>query len=438
MKKMLCVVVALLSLLCFSCGKGGSVKTKRTYLIYMDSAEGNAEAVNGDIAELKRARISADSNVFLLINGSFSGSEGLLPGIIYEIKKGSAEPVENRELYSGKTAPSLKDFIIWVADNREGTEYDLFLCNTEGSLPGSESFADISQQVKEGCGQSGVKFGFAALDGGLCANLENAAAFADCAEYIVASQELTPECGFDFRAYFKAEKSKELSSADLPVILAKCSYKSAAKKYSSDFLTFSVIKTAEAENVAQLAEKETANKNFCSKELLLFGGKTKDEGFSNMTDILSLFGENKDLKNAVQSAVVYAKNGASCKNACGMSVYYPYYCDMNENEKQSYRSGCFSDVYAAAVAAIKGAGISSEEAEKLRYEIDGKVYDCVYCGEGLFYKYYSAFVKKENGKSVNYRIKVNRLSREAKVSHVVYSYDGKEGKVWGKYAMYGE
>ena len=50
MKKMLCVVVALLSLLCFSCGKGGSVKTKRTYLIYMDSAEGNAEAVNGDIA----------------------------------------------------------------------------------------------------------------------------------------------------------------------------------------------------------------------------------------------------------------------------------------------------------------------------------------------------------------------------------------------------
>ncbi len=404
----------------------------------MNVDSGSAKAINNDIDELKRAKISRDSKVFILIKGVSSGQDELLPGVIYEIKKGAVENVNFDGAYFGRKEISLKDFIVRTTKGNSGTEYNLFLCGSDGCLPGSEGLSDVLEQVREGCRESGTKFGFTALDGGLCANLENAAAFASCTEYLVASQELTPECGFDFRAFFNGEKAKDISSFDLPALLAQSSYKSAAKKYSSDFLTFSVIKTDEAETIAQIAEKEAKNENFCSEDILLFGGKTRNEGFSNMADTVSLFGENKELREAVQKAVVYFKNGASCKNACGISVYYPYYCDMSENEKQTYVTGCFSNEYAEAVAAVKGAGIASEEAERVSYEIDGKVYECVCCGEGLFYKYYSAFVKKENGKNVNYRIKVNRLSREARVSHVVYSHDGRNGRVWEKYGMYAE
>ena len=60
-------------------------------------------------------------------------------------------------------------------------------------------------------------------------------------------------------------------------------------------------------------------------ESISYGGRTKEEGFSNMIDLGGLleYKEDEVVMNAFNDVVLYKKNGYINKNSSGISIYFP-------------------------------------------------------------------------------------------------------------------
>lgn len=252
---------------------------------------------------------------------------------------------------------TLSDFIKWGARNYPADKYALILWN-HGAGPvggygvdelsdydslGLEELRGALESAKE---KTNITFDLIGFDACLMASVEVADTVKDFAKYLVASEEIEPGHGWNYKAILTAlNMNPKMDGATLGKLIAS-SYLSHAKDNGSESdVTMSVIDLSKIGPVVSALEAlveeademlldnmffyEFARSALSAKS---FGGNTEFQGFTDLVDIGDFangLSENQELKSAalteaVTNAVIYKVDGPYAFNTSGLSVYFPY------------------------------------------------------------------------------------------------------------------
>ena len=452
MKKALCFVLILI--LIFSAA--GCVKNdgrSRLYLIYMNGSdlETNYAAASKDLAEIMSANISAETRIIVQTGGTEKWhNENINPEFNqrFELKDNSMEKIWEGKAENMGKASTLSDFIVWGAENYRADEYYLILWNHGGgAISGfgkDETFesdtlliSELNNALSAANEKCGIIFNMIAFDACLMASIECLAAVKDYCEYVVASQELVPVTGFEYKSFFNTQARFDAQGGRVAKNLAEIYFNEEMKKSSVNYLTASVISTQALDNLMEAFRSSTEEiKAYLNKDdytiaqglsaTMSFGGKSEAEGYSNMVDLLS-FAENfapdsyEQLYEYVNEAVIYKRNGLQQKNACGISVYYPKYATENlVSEAMLYASSGFCPEYADVVKeytenltqeniAVLDKTLKSKNT--MLFKGSGADYELI--ATSLFNDYY--VVTNVDEPNIFYRVEISKINNKVKV-----------------------
>ena len=212
----------------------------------------------------------------------------------------------------------------------------------------------LHDSIKKGCDAAGLVNGFDILwfDACLMSMIEVASAVSDCGSYMIASEEVTPDEGWNHvKIVNMLNKSFELPTADIAKMIAskfvesyrRKSVTTAAKDGEGDSEFLPV--TMNAINLAKAAETVSAINAFVKTaadpvlnpaltDSLAYVQRFKDPDYVdliNFVDILSGSVSSKPLASAaaalkqkLSELIIISKNNSPAfKNARGVSIYFP-------------------------------------------------------------------------------------------------------------------
>lgn len=379
------LLFTLLSALLISCsGKNtsssepASGKLKgSTLFIYMcgSNLESKQGLASKNIDELLAAEVDDDFNIVIQTGGAktwqrhdISSSEAQR----YIIKDGKLKLVETLDNMNMGSASTLTDFLSWGQENYSAEKNMLVMwdhgggsakgvCFDENYAFDALSLTELKKAFKDA--ELTKKFDIIGFDACLMASVETAVTVRDYADYMIASEEIVPGGGWDYKELAKAFTVNgniiEAGKAVCDAFIKKCTDKSKAAKYSTlsmidlskldlilakwDTLSESLSEFVGSENAFS---KATSAAKRCEK----FGYDTVFSGSSNMIDFLSFskwivrndFKQYSEVYDIVDSVVIYSVNGGEHDNG-GISFFYPITYD--EDEVSEYVSLGFSDSY---------------------------------------------------------------------------------------------
>ena len=190
--------------------------------------------------------------------------------------------------------------------------------------------------------RGGKKYDIAGFDACLMGALETAQMLSDDADIMVASEEIEPGAGWDYKALLtkmgENVSAEKVAAAACDGFMAKC--ESRKKGATATLAAIDLSKIQDVINALQNALsslKETRGSEVsalrrlaaCSREAEGFGGATESEGMSNLIDLKGMaasLAENVKLNGAgwdkvvaaVDAAVLHHVNGS----ATGGAVFY--------------------------------------------------------------------------------------------------------------------
>lgn len=191
------------------------------------------------------------------------------------------------------------------------------------------------------------KLSFIGFDACLMASVETANALTPYADYLLASQELEPQGGWDYSGVVSAIIDYPYYETEGMLKLIADGFKvhSIVGGVGED-VTLSVVKLDQmaAVNTAAGNLFKAMGQNLSNKDALIaissavaktkaYGGNTTDQGYTNLYDVVG-FASNlpstysaqvNALKDAVNRAVRYKVSGPINASASGLSVFLPYY-----------------------------------------------------------------------------------------------------------------
>ncbi len=206
-------------------------------------------------------------------------------------------------------------------------------------------------------------FEFVGFDACLMASVETAAMLAGHAKYLVASEEIEPGSGWDYKEigkYLDANPSadgKALGQAICDSYYQNCRRvddESTATLSVTDLGKMDALRTAfdaYAKDLFAATEKGT---DFAPIARAIaaadnFGGNNRSEGYTNMVDLGGLIAAGGDRSShaasalaALDEAILYQVRGSDHTQASGLSVYYPL------KVQGSTELGIFKDICVSA------------------------------------------------------------------------------------------
>lgn len=186
----------------------------------------------------------------------------------------------------------------------------------------------------------------------LMATVDTAFTFSDIGKYLVASQEVEPGNGWLYSGWLGALAQKpEIEAQELSKIICD-SYEQGCKEVGTeDIITLSVTDLSKVsglisayddfgkEALASAVENPAFFAHFSkiANNVENYGGNTREQGFTNMTDLGSLALESSELlpetsgavADALTDCVVYKVNGKYRTESAGLSCYYSYNGDVD-------------------------------------------------------------------------------------------------------------
>ena len=358
-----------------ACGTNENSTTEgRTLFIYMCGS--NLETKQGlaskNIDELLSAD-AGDMNIVIQTGGALTWRSHEIDeskAQRYEVKDGKLKLLQTLKQKNMGEAETLADFLRWGQKKYPADSNMLVLWDHGGGAAKGVCFdenysfdaltlSELKTALKKA--KLNSKFDIIGFDACLMASIEVAATVKDYAKYMIASEEIIPAGGWDYKALCEAFVGKDNS---LKVGKAVCdSYMKKCKKNGNDrFSTLSVFDLsltdkmlAKFERVidiikTSLYDKKSSSKiiyalNYCEK----FGGDNSTQGGSNMLDLIDIFNRTPDLGvdttdiwDMVDKFAPYNINGENL-SAYGVSFYYPISYD--EREIQDYISLGISKKY---------------------------------------------------------------------------------------------
>ncbi len=203
---------------------------------------------------------------------------------------------------------------------------------------------------------AGVKFDIIGFDASLMSTLETASALSVYADYLVASEDIMPMSGWNYRGLFEHISTYPQASA-LEVGQVICDGVIANDNSNSINTVMAVTDLSKATRILQafegmaitMSETTSDSQAFCSlmKEtdnVYTLGANSDTEGCSNLVDIVSLancvFNATSDdsarLGNVVSKAVPYLVSTDENTSMCGLGVYYPI--ERSAEDIKEYRN----------------------------------------------------------------------------------------------------
>lgn len=336
-----------------------------TVLVYMDGSdlESDYGAATEDLAEMEQAvrDTGMDSDTLRVVieaGGASQWQYGPMQDKEYGRFCISQEGIcreENLEVRNMGRADTLADFINYGVQSYPAEHYGLVLWNHgAGQIEGfgkDTHFEDASlplAEIKDALETSSWKsaFDFISLDACLMGNLELVPVLKDKTDYIIASEELEPQDGYDYSWLNAIEKVRQEGASSLGKAVGEAmlsSYETyyAGKEYK---LTLSLInvKAYQAfhdvfhqmvENVAEHADEELFRKlGLIRKELQGFGSR-QEGAVSEMVDVMDMlealgslqedqeFG--REVEQRFQELVPQKVARGYQEEPCGLSIYLP-------------------------------------------------------------------------------------------------------------------
>ena len=335
------------------CGKTGGAE--KTILIYMcgSDLETKQGLAGKNIDEILKANIGSDINVVIETGGAQTWrSHDIDNSAIqrYAVKDGKLILIDTLPQADMGKAETLTDFLTWGQKTYKSGKTMLVLWDHGGgSAKGvcfDENYSFDSLSLTElrdalDAATLGKKFDFITFDACLMATIEVVSVMKDYADYMIASEEIIPGGGMDYKAICEAFASdgerEEIGKKICDAFMDKC------KKTGKDiYSTLSLVDLSNADALLKqfdvccaFLNKMADTENFFShltsaaKRCEKFGMDNPFDDSSNMVDMVNFFDlawdeglSMVDLVSAVDKAVPYIVNSGSRSNA-GVSFYYP-------------------------------------------------------------------------------------------------------------------
>lgn len=356
------VAVVLISVFSVAFGTGKRNKETNTIMVYMVGSDLESEGAAGsmDIVEMAKSGIDFSKNNVLVYTGGSSywnldiSSEY---NSLLQIKEDGYNLVASTDYPLNMGEPStLTNFLQTCYDNYKTDHYSL-ICWNHGCGPlggyGVDELYDGDRltidEIDEALAKSPFigdnKLDWVGFDACLMASIEIAGVISNYANYMVASQETEPGCGWDYSflsAYNKTSDSVEIAKS----IIDK--YAQTVEKMSTP--TFNPEITLSCIDLSMIDNTVSAMDNLFEKldNYIDLGGystlaksraNTKAYGLSSVSskgeslDLIDLGNltefvvdeyqdEAQQLKEAISEMVVYEKHNVN--GSSGVSIYYPY------------------------------------------------------------------------------------------------------------------
>ncbi len=214
-------------------------------------------------------------------------------------------------------------------------------------------------EIRDAYKELNVKLDIIGFDASLSANLETASALVPYADYLVASEDVMPMSGWDYRGLFEfLSENPDASSAQVGQAICDGVKKNASDE-SKRFLAMSVIDLTDIENLTSefdsLAKSMSEACDDIDKLRAMdaylglahyMGANAQWEGYSNIIDIKSFADavgngiklDTENIEHSISKSVIYKATGKLQKTASGLGVYYPKTHESKEINK--YRRVC--------------------------------------------------------------------------------------------------
>ncbi|WP_026836142.1 clostripain-related cysteine peptidase [Eubacterium xylanophilum] len=296
------------------------------------------------------------------------------------VQNGDIELVDEKKDASMAKPSTLAKFLKWGVKNYVSEKMGVILWNHGGgSVTGvcfdekhkmkGLSLKDVDSAFLSVYSQMDTKFEFIGFDACLMGTLETANVAASYANYMFASEESEPGCGWDYKtigSYLAGNPSA--SGADLGKVICDSFYASCKKIGDGDIPTLSVLDLSKLDNLlvgfndfakgmyeSYGDDKKLATITRKVSKIENFGGNNKSEGYTNMVDLSGLadacggdVNGADEIKRLVDETVVYKISGKNHKKAKGISVYYPI-CVQDSEELSKFSAVCVSPYYLSFV-----------------------------------------------------------------------------------------
>ena len=381
-----------------------STFTLMWYVNGSDLESGGGEDYGGAFSRNLREVLSylpADDRVTVVI---FSGGTSKWETAGFEADINQVHFVTEDGLSHGERLPegsiadpdTLAGFVDYVMKARPADRYGLVFWDHGSSVPigfgldelrepRSINARDIARGLEAGLG--GEKLAFIGFDTCLMATAETAALCAPHAGYMIASEELEPNAGWNYAPLMRAlTRDPSVDTLRLCRIVADAYYSASLELNPEELITVSVtdlakidavVSATEAFALAAKSDLDAGGFAGISKRRATvkdFGGVNESADMVDLVHLAQRFSpkypkESKALIAAVKSCVAYNRRSRTSPNSNGLSVYFPY-----ENEPvmdgylDVYLAMGFTEAYIGLIRSFS-AELRAGDADTKRTEI---------------------------------------------------------------------
>ena len=331
--------------------KGGG-KDEVTLMVYLCGSD--LESENGmataDLNEMLHAKLNDDRvNIIVETGGAKKWNNSVVSAKTNQRYRVTSRGLEvlDRDVGSRSMIDpnTLVDFIRFCAKNYPANRYMLIFWDHGGGAisgfgydqnhRGTMTLEKINSALKSG----GVKFDFVGFDACLMGTLETAVVTEPYADYLIASEEAEPGCGWYYTNWLtKLSNDPSIGTVELSKTLIDDFNNVCKKNYPGCNTTLSIVDLAEfagtvpkafnafSGELAQMLDadeyKQIADARSDARE---FGVSAKVNHI-DLIDFAKKLGSSKanTLIKALSGCIKYNRTSASMANSNGLSIYFPY------------------------------------------------------------------------------------------------------------------
>ncbi len=352
-----------------------------TLLVYIcgSDLEQKRGAATANIAEMLSADIPYGVNVILQTGGSSKWRNFDIPSDRsnrYAVKNGTLELIESNPPVNMGSERAFSDFLKFGLEKYPAEQTAVVFWNHGGgsavgvcsdALNGNDflTLSEISSALESVGLQK--KLAFVGFDACLMANYETARILAPFAEKMIASEELEPSGGWDWK--------KTLENLSDPTEIAK-GY--AVKNADTDYYTVSVIDLEKFGIVEDLFSRVVekigrGEKNLIARAAYYAQGFGSSSGKGDAGDLYDLCGvaDYLDLEHDLSDCVT-CFNGTARADAGGLSFYFPV---GSQKYMEAYTNGVATPAYGDFLKKYFSSGNAAQIAFENRGEVrNGKLW----------------------------------------------------------------
>ena len=332
-----------------------------TIFVYMSGSSLEADTSMGsrDMEEMCKAAVGERVRFIVQTGGSKSWRyDAISPDRLerHVIANGERKTVASLPLASMGEAATLRNFLTWGIENYPAAKIGLVLWgHGKGSVEGvckDDLFDDdylrldeLNNALSEASAHMTDKLEFVGFDACYMGTLEAADILATYARYMIGSEEVEPNNGWNYTAFGNVLAEEPAADWNKIAQTVCGSFRDESKDGdNANRITLSVIDLSKIDGLlnslnayaSELCDALTSKEQLREFNTALensehFGSETKYDGYSNKLDLGAFANAGRELSDkaaalseALDGAVVSKNAGSLHRNASGLTIYYPF------------------------------------------------------------------------------------------------------------------